>query len=95
MDPIVPWHMSWFWVLKWGGMSGQNEWLMRSVDIDNMFKQTSGLKKLIIISIWGIKLPNFFCNPPDSYLSSNLVLNLLIKWLIMGASTLIEDPHPW
>ena len=44
LEPIMPWHMSWFWVLKWGGMSGLNKRLWWILNISNTFKPTFGLK---------------------------------------------------
>jgi hypothetical protein len=35
-EPTVPWHMSWFLALKWGGMSSQGKRLWQTLDIGNI-----------------------------------------------------------
>ena len=44
LEPIVSWHISWFWVLKWRGLSSYNERLWYILDTRNMFRPILGLK---------------------------------------------------
>jgi hypothetical protein len=96
-EPIVPWHMSCVWVLKWGGMSGYD-----IEDIDNMFGPTFDFKNLHIISIQGIKLIKFLAILMVSNFLHGKMLHFalcfsrsgaeFLKWSDMGASTVFYPP---
>ena len=83
LEPVVSWHISWFWVLKWGGMSCLNEQLWQTLDIDNMFEPTFGFKIFDYQNIYN--LPVFYLlawektTPP--YTSPDLAQNPLRHWL--------------
>ena len=44
LGPIVSWHMSWYWVLKWWGINGINERLWQTLTIGNMIGSTFDFK---------------------------------------------------
>ena len=44
IEPIVSWHVSRSWVLKWGGVSSYNERLRHTIDSSSMFGPTFGFQ---------------------------------------------------